>query len=412
MATAPNWPWIVRVPTGAGKTAAAILAWLWRALHGPEEIRQSTPRRLVYCLPQRTLVQQTYDSARRWLARLGMSETLPLHILMGGQRAAGWEVHPEAHQILIGTQDQLLSRALNRGYGMSRYRWPMHFALLNNDALWIIDEPQLFGDALATTAQLQAFRLQYGTYGPTHTVWLSATVDPAWLHTVDAAPLVQGAEVLELNNRDRAQLAARLQAPKPLHASGLTLTAKDAEKPFEYASRLAEVVAQVHRSGTLTLVIINRVARAQMVYEALKKKPAGRRHPFDPQPVPDGGAPALRRGAALVRRIRCHPRRHSGRGGGRRPVRRDARDRVGSVEFAGSEVRPLQPERSRPDPRGLLGGRGIRQQGVLPLRTGRYGGRPHTAHTPDGCRHRLLARTTTVGSLPPRAAPPGFAEPF
>ena len=36
--------------------------------------------------------------------------------------------------ILIGTQDMLLSRALMRGYGMSRYQWPVHFALLHNDA--------------------------------------------------------------------------------------------------------------------------------------------------------------------------------------------------------------------------------------------------------------------------------------
>ena len=40
---------------------------------------------------------------------------------------------PKRPAILIGTQDMLLSRALNRGYGMSRYRWPMHFGLLNND---------------------------------------------------------------------------------------------------------------------------------------------------------------------------------------------------------------------------------------------------------------------------------------
>jgi hypothetical protein len=52
----------------------------------------------------------------------------------------------------------LLSRALNRGYGMSRYRWPMHFGLLNNDCLWVFDEIQLMGSGLATPAQLEAFR--------------------------------------------------------------------------------------------------------------------------------------------------------------------------------------------------------------------------------------------------------------
>jgi hypothetical protein len=47
----------------------------------------------------------------------------------------------------------LLSRALNRGYGMSRYRWPMHFGLLNNDCLWVMDEVQLMGSGLTTSLQ-------------------------------------------------------------------------------------------------------------------------------------------------------------------------------------------------------------------------------------------------------------------
>ena len=69
-----------------------------------------------------------------------------------------WDVHPEKPAILIGTQDMLLSRALNRGYGMSRYRWPMHFGLLNNDCLWVMDETQLMGPGLSTACQLEAFR--------------------------------------------------------------------------------------------------------------------------------------------------------------------------------------------------------------------------------------------------------------
>lgn len=47
---------------------------------------------------------------------------------MGGEETdLDWDVWPEKPAILIGTQDMLLSRALNRGYGMNRYRWPMHF---------------------------------------------------------------------------------------------------------------------------------------------------------------------------------------------------------------------------------------------------------------------------------------------
>jgi CRISPR-associated endonuclease/helicase Cas3 len=39
-----------------GKTAAVVLAWLWNRVQRPDS---EWPRRLVYCLPMRTLVEQT-----------------------------------------------------------------------------------------------------------------------------------------------------------------------------------------------------------------------------------------------------------------------------------------------------------------------------------------------------------------
>ncbi|MFM7101582.1 MAG: hypothetical protein ACKO3N_10465, partial [Verrucomicrobiota bacterium] len=38
---------LIDVPTGLGKTAAVILAWLWNRVHLRSE---KWPRRLVYCL--------------------------------------------------------------------------------------------------------------------------------------------------------------------------------------------------------------------------------------------------------------------------------------------------------------------------------------------------------------------------
>jgi CRISPR-associated endonuclease/helicase Cas3 len=48
-------PELLQVPIGTGKTAAAVLSWLWRREKCPAE----TPRKLVYCLPMRVLVEQT-----------------------------------------------------------------------------------------------------------------------------------------------------------------------------------------------------------------------------------------------------------------------------------------------------------------------------------------------------------------
>ncbi len=93
----------------------------------------------------RTLVEQTRDSIALWLGNLlanpvdleirreavsdlrWLAERSPI-LLMGGEEddpeKAEWDLYPETPAILIGTQDMLLSRALNRGYSMSRYRWP------------------------------------------------------------------------------------------------------------------------------------------------------------------------------------------------------------------------------------------------------------------------------------------------
>src|SRR5262249_5026442 len=109
-----------------------------------------------------------------------------VHILMGGEDDGEWDIYPEENAILIGTQDMLLSRALNRGYGMSRYRWPMHFGLLNNDCLWVMDETQLMGPGLWTSGQLDWMRLhRFGVLKPCFTWWMSATPSPVFLDTLD-----------------------------------------------------------------------------------------------------------------------------------------------------------------------------------------------------------------------------------
>jgi CRISPR-associated endonuclease/helicase Cas3 len=54
---------------------------------------------------------------------------------MGREEADDLALYPEREAILIGTRDMLLSRALNRGYGISDYPLPNRLRLLNNDGL-------------------------------------------------------------------------------------------------------------------------------------------------------------------------------------------------------------------------------------------------------------------------------------
>lgn len=265
LATGAALPDQLSVPTGLGKTAAAVLSWLWRRRFAPEAIRTSTPRRLVFCLPVRTLVEQTLGEVDKWLARLGVPD-VPVYQLMGGAVSDAWDAQPDVDAILVGTQDQLISRALNRGYGMSRFRWPMHFAWLNNDALWVFDEVQLMGVGASTGAQLQGLRDRLGTARPTHTIWMTATPSPGRLATIDGTwPL--RAQVLSDDDRAHPVASARLNSRKRL-----VVTAHDPtlDRP-RWPGEIAKHVLAHHVTGGRTLVVVNQVARAQAVYTLLKK---------------------------------------------------------------------------------------------------------------------------------------------
>ena len=124
---------------------------------GPS-LRSPDPRRLVYCLPMRVLVEKTLARAFGWLSKLVLSKQIPITILMGGEDKDEWWLHPEQIRIILGTQDMLISRALNRGYASSPFHCPVEFGLLNNDGLWVLDEVQLMANGLPTSTQLTAFR--------------------------------------------------------------------------------------------------------------------------------------------------------------------------------------------------------------------------------------------------------------
>jgi CRISPR-associated endonuclease/helicase Cas3 len=343
-----SFPELLDLPTGLGKTAAAILGWLWRRrFHEDATIRSSTPRRLVYCLPMRVLVEQTYSEAVRWLARLGLlaGETswdrcenglpakdarlqeytpdpsceqttgwarqnneqgraaIAVHLLMGGADKTDWALWPERDAILIGTQDMLLSRALNRGYAAGRARWPMEFGLLNNDCLWVFDEVQLMSTGLASSLQLAAWRTQLqlreneGEFPrpvrnpvarPCASLWMSATMAKHWLETaVDWKPRVETAWRAKEAEHERFVAGDRgpggpAEAFYVIHKTidsspiaELKRPRKDdrpdhAEKTRTYLDKLA---AETHsrRSPTgVTLVIMNTVERARGLYDRLQ----------------------------------------------------------------------------------------------------------------------------------------------
>jgi len=277
---------LIRVPTGLGKTEGVLAAWMWHRL---ERNESEWPRRLVWCLPMRVLVEQTQQVAsgllERWKIHFSHADSnLPaVECLMGGVNSGDWHLHPDRPAILLGTQDMLLSRALNRGYASGRARWPVEFGLLNQDCLWVMDEVQLMDVGLATSVQLQAFREQEQARSlrPCHTWWMSATLQEDWLETVDFRDSLRKLrrEIVHVPLAERTGDVWEIR--KPIRLETIPSKPKDDFTAWADLILTEHSEAVPNKTGRVTLVIVNTVDRAVEVEKAVTK--AGARDAKAPQ---------------------------------------------------------------------------------------------------------------------------------
>ena len=251
-------PDVVQAPTGAGK-AGVILAWLWRRLHGPDPA--GTPRRLLYALPQGSLTEQVSAEARRWLANLGLTEEVTLHVTMGARGETEGEWRDDLHKpaIVIGTIDALASKALVRAVDVSRAIAPIDFALVTNGAHWIIDQPRLCPQAATTLRQLAGFAANIGTAEPFGLTCLSATPPGELLGTPDNPATEKPIQIRDLERSEALAIRlAALRAVRRLPAGS-----------GDYQA-IATAVLERRRPGALTLVVTNTVDAAQHLYRHLR----------------------------------------------------------------------------------------------------------------------------------------------
>jgi len=277
LAQAPPGNRLIRIPTGFGKTLGVLLAWAWYRCRKEDP---QWPRRLVWCLPMRVLVEQTRDEVRQCLHRLGLlwdddpahrEGKVGVHLLMGGADAGEWSRYPEQCAVLIGTQDMLLSRAMNRGYASPRARWPMEFGLLNQDCLWVMDEVQLMDVGLATSGQLQAFRDDDESEGktarPCFTWWMSATLQRDWLaKSPDTANLL--ADLAETRIDPYQRIGPLWQGV----AKPCALQPAADERAFARLVVDRHLEAGHGASGP-TLAVVNTVERATRIADAVRSDP-------------------------------------------------------------------------------------------------------------------------------------------
>ncbi|WP_040620086.1 type I-G CRISPR-associated helicase/endonuclease Cas3g [Rhodovulum sp. PH10] len=186
------------LPTGLGKTAV-MLIWLLALAAQARSGRPSLPRRLVYVVDRRTVVDQATDTAR------GIRDALqdgarpqvvavrtalqalcvdpsdgasPLAIsTLRGEYADNleWQADPARPGIVVGTVDMIGSRLLFSGYGVSRRMRPFHAGLVGQDVLIVHDEAHLSPAFGALLRALEARQAEGAEPRPLRLLDLSAT---------------------------------------------------------------------------------------------------------------------------------------------------------------------------------------------------------------------------------------------
>ncbi|NUN15625.1 MAG: type I-U CRISPR-associated helicase/endonuclease Cas3 [Myxococcales bacterium] len=282
-----RWPQLLDLPTGVGKTSALDIALFTFALM-PDKL----PRRTILVVDRRIVVDQAYDHACKISNHLrtckkgtlsyhvatvlrdcfgGVEAEDPLHVavLRGGMpQENSWAKTPDQPLLAASTVDQVGSRLLFRGYGVSGRMSPIHAGLIGNDTLILLDEVHLAGPFSQTLERIQHWRDVSGNGLPSRfqVVSMSATHQ----RKVDA-DMVFG---LQEEDRNNPILAKRLRAHKRARYLLVKVQAKVAENG---ANRLVaeacvdEALKFVKQGKKKVGLIVNRVDTASMARELLGK---------------------------------------------------------------------------------------------------------------------------------------------
>jgi len=308
-----GWPAVLDLPTGTGKTTALLIA-LYALAVAPER----SARRIALVVDRRIIVDQVSDFAHRLklalddpdnptchdvAARLRELCTDPhaspvrlVHLRGGIPRDDTWLGTPDRPTLIASTVDQVGSRLLFRGYGVSESMRPVHAGVLARDTLYLLDEVHL-----ATAFQQTLHHLEHtyrsgaegsGTGRPFRVVAMSATPRPQ----PEDAP-----EAFHLHDEDYAdpELAKRLGAPRP--ATLELVKTKQGNDPTTTAinrQRVADAaIRRVHEAidgGARAVgVVLNRIDTARRIARLLDDHApdlevvlvTGRMRPFDKRDV-------------------------------------------------------------------------------------------------------------------------------
>lgn len=325
-----GWPALLDLPTASGKTATLDIALFHMALEAtlPPHARRA-PRRVFMVVDRRLIVDQAHERARsiahklagepdnpvlasmaQALRRLSASEIpVATAILRGGlPRDRTWARTPDQPLLGVSTVDQVGSRLLFRGYGVSASSRPIEAALLGNDALILLDEVHLaypFAEALGALGRYRAHEHD------------QAPLCPRWqVVALSATPATPGSSVFRLDDDDRAEpeLARRLNTRKPARLVAVATKGEEAARRATFVQACVDGALTFQRAGRRAVaIVVNRVDTARRVFEALTAARADAAAMADPldldalqssTEVADGQAPSRPECVLLTGRMR------------------------------------------------------------------------------------------------------------
>lgn len=278
-----RWPDLIDVPTGLGKTSMLdVTVFVAAATANVPGAARLGRRRTFFVVDRRIVVDEAYEHARiladavaggngsdtvlgRVAARLRThapnagGTLLPVTRMRGGTTwDSAWLDRPDRPGIVLGTVDQVGSRLLFRGYGVSDRRKSLDAALVGTDSLILVDEAHL-ATALLRTVEAAQQRDRLGVPLPgLDVVRLTATgqaSDHSYRIDVEA-------------HRRHPVAWRRLTAAKQLvtrEASAKTIARDLVQAVTEQVQALTGIGAPV------ALVVCNTINRAREVHSLLAK---------------------------------------------------------------------------------------------------------------------------------------------
>lgn len=248
---------LLRAPTGAGKTLAALLPFLATRRKGSPFVD-----RVIYALPLRTLATSLWQSTRQSAQRAGWSHsdqpptagrgpqlhTLHITLQTGEQQDDPYFLG----DVVFTTIDQLLSGYLNIPVSLPQRSGNMTAGALTG-ALVVLDEVHLLevGKSLATAVEM-ARRLR----DLTQCLWMTATISEEAAGILSAA---LNAERIDVPVAERIKMPAQRDKERRWHWTGRELDANQ---------------VLTRHSGGRTIALCNTVGRAQQLFSRILERKA------------------------------------------------------------------------------------------------------------------------------------------